>query len=77
MTINDMLEAGICVQGLIEVESIEIDAHGNASCYLWFSNFDEWNGTLDDGWANQEIKYVYGNDEGATVFEVEPPECTR
>ena len=74
MTINDMLEQGIVLQGYISV--VGVDANANID-ELYYEGCDEWYGPLDDGWANQRITYMFAHDswDGAMLrIEVEPRE---
>ena len=72
-TINNMLEQGATIQGPICVTATDHDGND----HVFFDGVDEWAGPIDDGWANQEVLYMFAftDYEGAKLkFEIECPE---
>ena len=71
MTINDLLEQGITIQGNRIVTAI---ADGGSGEITLDDDGDEWGwSSLDDEWADWEINYIHPDRHGNVVFELDNP----
>lgn len=71
MTINDLIEQGLCIQGSRKVTAMA-DGGSYDEITLYEGN-DEWYySTLEEEWADWEINYLHpGRNE--VVFELDNP----
>ena len=67
MTINDMLEQGVVVQGRVRVISVD---DGGETTHFESLRVD-WHGARAGEWADLDVNYLYVNPYGCLCIEVE------